>query len=196
MSTSIVDPGSMRVPSGTSAHAGHHVDFYGQDAQIVRRVADFLAPGLGSGEAAVVIATEPHRVALEAELAARGLDVARARGRGQLAVLDAATVLSRFLIDGEPDRARFEQVVRETLLQARDGGRTVRVYGEMVAVLWIAGRPRSAIALEKMWNELAKKLSFSLLCGYPISAFSPTQVDEIREVGLEHADSDQRTALA
>jgi hypothetical protein len=43
---------------------------------------------------------------------------------------------------------------------------TVRAYGEMVDVLWRAGRQRAAIRLEEFWNELGKLQAFSLMCTY------------------------------
>ena len=51
--------------------------------------------------------------------------------------------------------------------QAGTGGRPVRAYGEMVALLWDDGLVNAAIQLEAMWNELGQAHPFSLLCGYP-----------------------------
>jgi hypothetical protein len=44
----------------------------------------------------------------------------------------------------------------------------VRGYGEMVDLLWKEGNTDGAIALEKLWNELAHQYSFSLLCAYAV----------------------------
>lgn len=178
-------------PSG-ALEAGHGVEFYGYDAQIVRTVADFLTPGLDRDEAAIVIATEPHRNALDGELAARGVNVDGARANGRLMILDAATTLSKFLSDKGPEPERFEAVLGSAIARAQSTGAThVRAYGEMVALLWLAGRPQAALALERLWNDLARKLSFTLLCGYPISAFSPTQAAEIAEIGRTHTQVGQ-----
>ena len=43
----------------------------------------------------------------------------------------------------------------------------VRVYGEVVAVLWAAGHVNAALELEGFWNELGREIPFSLYCGYP-----------------------------
>ncbi len=51
----------------------------------------------------------------------------------------------------------------------------------------LAGRPQAAIALEKMWNDLARSHSFTLLCGYPIAAFEPSQAALLAEVGKTHS---------
>src|SRR3954464_2215397 len=46
-----------------------------------------------------------------------------------------------------------------------------RAYGEMVDVLWKDGNIDGAIAVEELWNELATKYSFSLLCAYSMGNF-------------------------
>ena len=86
------------------------------------------------------------------------------------------------------DPGRFVDVIGGAISKALAGGRVphVRAYGEMVALLWLAGRPGAAIALEKMWNDLARSHSFTLLCGYPVAAFEPSQAAQIAEVGTTH----------
>jgi hypothetical protein len=48
----------------------------------------------------------------------------------------------------------------------------VLVFGELVAKLVNNGNPEAAVTLEGLWNELAARRSFDLLCAYPIDAFS------------------------
>lgn len=70
-----------------------------------------------------------------------------------------------------PDAARFRATMGELISLAAQGGRGVCIYGEMVAVLWDQGNIAAAIALERLWNDLAATHAFSLLCAYPIRAF-------------------------
>ena len=44
-------------------------------------------------------------------------------------------------------------------------------YGEMVALLWAQGKRDATLRLEELWNELAERHTFDLLCAYPIGAF-------------------------
>lgn len=53
----------------------------------------------------------------------------------------------------------------------RSGDRPVRVFGEMVGVLWLLGERPAAIRLEELWNAALGHLSFSLLCAYPVAGF-------------------------
>ena len=91
----------------------------------------------------------------------------------QLLVVDAEQILERFIIDGMPDRARFETAVIPLIEKSvldRDKC-VIRAYGEMVDVLWQSGQMTAAIKLEMLWNELAQTHDFSLLCGYAMGNF-------------------------
>jgi hypothetical protein len=54
----------------------------------------------------------------------------------------------------------------------------VRGYGEMVDLLWKDGNTEGAILLEQLWNELANRYKYSLLCGYSVDNF-------LHEAGLD-----------
>ena len=41
----------------------------------------------------------------------------------------------------------------------------------MVDVLWKEGKPEAAIRLEILWNRLAQRYGFALLCGYSMGNF-------------------------
>ena len=146
---------------------GHGVVFYGGDGGLAASVGGYLGEGLLAGDAALVLATAAHRSAFAAGLAAAGVDVAAVQASGRLVMLDAATMLHRFMRGGRLSAARFEAMAGELLAGLTAAGRRVRGYAEMVAVLWDAGQAALAIELEELWNELAARMSFSLLCGYP-----------------------------
>lgn len=149
----------------------HVVEFYETERFLVDTVTGFVGPGLHDGGAAVVVATAAHRLAFEEGLRGAGIDVEHAIGADRYLGFGAAELLERFMVDGAPDPHRFENVIGAVLERAGAGGRRVRVYGEMVALLWAAGDTAAAIALEALWNGLAEKHEFALLCAYPLSAF-------------------------
>jgi len=158
---------------------------YGSDpAPLMRSVGRYLADGLSSGEGAVVIATESHRDGILAELDMLGADPAAALRDGRLVVLDAQETMARFIVDGQPDRELFEATARPVLsaLRARCPA-GVRAYGEMVGVLWEAGRFAAAIRLEEFWNTLLDQGGLRLFCAYPIDVcgdgFTPADVDAV-----------------
>jgi len=151
---------------------GHVVQFYEDDAYLTDSVARFLGSGLGAGDAVVVIATGSHLESIGRLLRSRGLDLAAACDAGRYIALEASATLSRLMVDGHPDEGRFAEVVGGVVARAADAGHAgVRVFGEMIAVLWSDGRRAAAVRLEQLWNELGARVPFSLLCAYPIHAF-------------------------
>jgi PAS domain S-box-containing protein len=150
----------------------HVVQFYETDAYLVESVGAFLAGSLGAGHAGVVVATGPHRDGIDAALRRRGIDVERCVAEGRYVSLDAAETLARFVEEGEPDAGKFADTMGGVVARLAAGGRRVRAFGEMVALLWAAGNRPAAIGLEELWNELAKSHRFALLCAYPMDAVS------------------------
>ena len=75
------------------------------------------------------------------------------------------------MVDGTPDPHRFAETVGPVIRTARTGDRRVLAFGEMVALLWAEGNREAAIRLEQLWNDLARRETFALLCAYPISHF-------------------------
>lgn len=166
----------------------HFVQFYDEDAVLVNSVAAFIGAGVGAGEGAVVIATPAHREAIATRLAAHGIDLDRVSARGQYIALDAADTISKFIAQGTLDHARFHEIIADILAKAGAGRPGVRVFGEMVALLWADGDSATAIHLEELWNELAKAHSFRLFCAYPLHVFPDAETGEqFKRVCQEHS---------
>jgi diguanylate cyclase (GGDEF)-like protein len=170
----------MPIPSGVKSSAvhtptvcghDHLVEFYETEEFLVDTVSNFILPSLRDGDAAIIVATAAHRHEFERALEAAGIDIELAVREDRYIALDARDVLSRFMVDGHPSGSRFAQTVRPIMDRAAAGGRTLRVYGEMVALLWDDGDVASALALEDLWNDFAAERTFALLCAYPMSSF-------------------------
>lgn len=149
----------------------HFAQFYETDGFLLNALSGFIGAGLGAGDACIVVATRAHRASLEERLQTDGLDVAAARARGQYVSLDAAETLSTFMLDGSPEPGRFAAVFGEIIARAAEGRQRVRIFGEMVALLWAEGHHDAAINLEALWNKLHETHSFLLFCAYPINGF-------------------------
>jgi PAS domain S-box-containing protein len=149
----------------------HSIQFWENDAFFIDSVSAFISAGLRAGDACIVLATKPHTESLEDRLQKDGLDVAAARLGGQYFSLDAATVLSKFMVDGLPEPKRFAEIVGSMIARAAKRRNRVRIVGEMVTLLWSEGNKEATIRLEQLWNELGKTHAFSLLCTYPIHSF-------------------------
>jgi PAS domain-containing protein len=149
----------------------HFVQFYESDEFLVETLAGFIGPGLRAGESTIVIATQAHREALENRLEEDGMDVAAALQSRHYLPLDAAATLSKIMVDGALDENLFRQVVGGLVSEAARSGTRLRIFGEMVALLWPEGNEAAGVQLEKLWNEFGKSHSFSLYCAYPVDAF-------------------------
>lgn len=147
----------------------HLVEFYETEALLVESVRDFAVPALQDGNPVVLVATPAHSAAFIHALEDLGLNIPLARERGLFVVLDAAKTLDRIMVDGNPDAARFNKVIGELVASTGRQAPNLRIYGEMVALLWDEGKEPAAIQLENFWNDLAHTHSFSLLCAYPLA---------------------------
>lgn len=164
-------PGSWEQLLGTPMPRDHVVLLYRDEAFLARAMAHFLGTGLARGESAVVVATPAHAALFTGHLAAAGVGVRDLVQRQQLIVLDAEECLAQFMSDGTPDRAAFGVIVKGLLERIRAAGfARVRLYGEMVDLLWDHNL-KSTLALEALWNEVIADQNLSLLCAYRIDNF-------------------------
>lgn len=96
----------------------HEVGFYSGDRQFLDHGTRFIAAALRIGNAAIVVATEPHRENLLSQLEGEGLDIGAAIEEGRYIPLDAADALSTFMVNGIPDRVRFLERLSELIVAA------------------------------------------------------------------------------
>ena len=156
-----------------STPAYHAVRFYENDKSLSQIVAQFLSDGLAAGNPGIVVATPAQRGAIVRELVARSLDVVQLQRSDDLVLLDARDMLSTFMTDDEPVAEGFNNSMCEVIKRACRGRAncTVRIYGQMVDILWKNGQQEAAMRLEMLWNQLANTQAFSLLCGYAMGNF-------------------------
>jgi PAS domain S-box-containing protein len=169
----------------------HSVQFYGNDRFLLDEVSRFLGAALGSGDAVLVIATQPHREGIAQRLKSHGFDLVLASEQGRYLALDSAETLSQFMVNEAPDRERFLKLVGGTLEQLEAAGknepRRIAAFGEMVALLWAEGKTDAALRLEQLWNDLAREHAFTLRCAYPIAGdFVEEDQELLRQICGEH----------
>lgn len=150
----------LRHPTG-----GDHIVQTWEDRSVLAETAgSYLDAGLRGGEAALVVARPAHF-----DLFKRFLPQARDAGRsGQLRYLDAEDTMATFMRNGMPNWRLFHAAVGGLIAELRLQYPAVRVYGEMVDVLWQRGEREAAIRLEEYWNDLARLQTFSLFCAYQL----------------------------
>ena len=163
----------------------HAVYFYQRDTFLINHLVQFAKEGLDKGEPLLFITTTDHRIVLHRRLLNENV---LAPFKGVYIAMDATDTLSRFMVDDWPDQKLFMKEIGDMIKLIARGTR-IRIYGEMVAVLWARGQYSAAIQLEKLLNKLATQYDFALLCGYPSSGFEgPEKVSLRRDVCACHSD--------
>ncbi|MGH7852589.1 MAG: MEDS domain-containing protein [Candidatus Binatia bacterium] len=165
----------------------HCVQIYDDDNVFMDTLEGFTNDGLVSGDGVIAIATPSHLEALETRLSLSGLDVNAARAQDRYIPLEAEQVLERFMVKQWPDNDLFRSVATELVARARGNGRRVRVFGEMVALLWARGDQAETVQLEHLWQGLCRTESFALFCAYPKAGFARNESDSINEICAAHS---------
>ena len=151
----------------------HAVQFYTDARTLAARVAAFADEGLRRRQPVLLVTRNEHATAITRALEALEADVAAARRSGALQILDARKMLGTLVVGGKPDPLLFKSNMADIIERLCDGRerQTIRVYGEMVDLLWQEGHAEGAILLETLWNQLSSTYEFELLCGYGMKHF-------------------------
>jgi hypothetical protein len=172
---------------GEIAPSDHIVQVYDNDNIFLDTLAGFTGGGLKSGDVVVVIATEEHIRCLNRRLERDGVDVHGFLTSRQYLARDAEECLKEFMVNGWPDENLFTDFVTELLNEAKKGQRKIRVFGEMVALLWAKGHSGATVRLEHLWNAFMHTKPFSLFLAYPRSGFTQDAQQSIRELCDTHS---------
>ena len=144
----------------------HVVMFCHTDASMADAAAAYLLGAIRHGGAGVAVVTPEHARQIDRRIADAGLDPLAARAEGGYLVVDAHAAIGQVLTRGWPDPAAFWRTMSPAIRRAGNGGRPVRVCGEMVSLLWQADEFGAAMDVEALWNELARQHRVGLMCAY------------------------------
>jgi KaiC/GvpD/RAD55 family RecA-like ATPase len=155
-------------------------------------VTHFIGTALQAGNAAIVVATGPHRNSLVAKLEAHGVDITAAIEQGGYISMDAADALSTFMINGMPDPDRFSNLFVNRIVTAAGAAKgeraRVAVFGEGVHLLWEQGNAEAAIRVERLTNQIAMMHDVDILCGCVMKSFQREPERHIYErICAEHS---------
>jgi DNA-binding NarL/FixJ family response regulator len=169
----------------------HDLQIYGTDAFLANAVMAFFDSALDAGHSIIAIASEPHRQALEAQFAARRVDVAALIRAGRYTVGDAASALEAVLLNGTPDEALFaaalDPMVERGLAAATGAVPHVTMFGEIAPILCANGDFEAMIRLEQVAHDYAVSRPLSILCGYSTECVGGETSDLRTSICAEHA---------
>jgi hypothetical protein len=167
----------------------HLVQLFDSDRSAVERVAQFVREGLGRDERILVVISEERWNAVAMRLSASGPAVDDAVRVGRIIVCDVLDTLRTFMVRDKAHPGLFAETVG-ALVESQTAFRSgpVRIYGEMVDVLAAQGQYKAAHELEELWNDLAKRHPFTLLCGYTAGHFGdPQNAADLRHICAAHS---------
>ena len=152
----------------------HVVHFYDAEEALLQSVASFLAGGLLRGAPAMVIMMPERAVGVRARLGEMGVDVNRAEEVRQLAIHDSVEMIERIMVDGMPSEARFREIVGGPAASLTEIWRPLQLlaFGDMVDVLIARGQDDATIELERLWDDVAQRVGFSVYCAYDAKRFT------------------------
>ena len=188
-----MSPHHERVVRG-SVVSEHLVHLFDEPKSLVDTVATYLQDGWRRGDTLLVVARASHWALTSVELMARECPVDELVAAKRLVVLDAPTTLAAFMVNGEPDRERFQQSVGDTVRRlCRESSAGLTIYGEMVDILAAQGNFIAAEHLEALWDTLSTECSIRLLCGYSSSHFGDERTGKhLNRICELHTDSGSR----
>ncbi len=158
---------------------GHFVYPYTNETQFSEAVCLFVSSGLRKGGSALLVMTDLHCTTVCSKLQEDGLNVAELEARGRLICKTADDLLGTFMFDGIIDDHRFKTTAGHLIETARAASTNgeVRVFGEMVDLIWIPN-PKATQRLEELWNQVIKLHSVPLLCAYSLGGTRPEVLSE------------------
>jgi hypothetical protein len=170
------------------AGASHLVQLFDSDESLTDTVSAFLFEGFRRNDTLVVVMDEQRWYAVAMRLSVLGAPIDEALASGQLTVRDAVNTLKLFMRKGRPNPDLFEEMIGGLIRERAVRGAPLRVYGEMVNVLAARGDYRAAEELEDLWNDLGRRSSFRLFCGYESAHFGdPRNASALQRICSSHS---------
>ena len=164
----------------------HVVQIYENEKQLLDSLVAFAVCGFNDDESVVVIGTSNHIEELDNKLRGAGYDLFNLRLTNQYITVDATQTLYEFTINGMPDPILLQLVVSNLMKRTKRRGQKVRIFGELVAILWAQGNADGILRLEQLWRDQLRTESFSRFCAYPKSGFVEGSELAVAEICKSH----------
>jgi hypothetical protein len=132
--------------------------------------AHSVEAALKKREPVIVILTKAHTLKLLKRLRLSGCDVAAAVRDGRYISLDVSDTLAKIMVNDWPDKIRFLRLLDDLLTRVAKTTKARRhrisACGECAPALLAQGNAEAAVALEKLWDGVARDHNIDILCGY------------------------------
>lgn len=164
-----------------NSSGNHTVQICLNESSQVDLVTNYIKEGLLNGEAVIIIANPKLRQIIKSKMGVfsfNGKNIQELQVQGQIKLFDAESILSTLRIDGVLEEDLFHECVAVPIYNAKSNYGKVRIFGEMVDILWKENQHDMAMQLEAFWNNLSSTQEFKFLCTYTLNMLSPNAYDE------------------
>ena len=156
--------------AGTREMRRHEVGLYADEPSLLDEYARFSEAALRTGTSLITVLPDSRREALHQRLRACGIDVDLAARAGTYRALEVPATLSRFIVAGQLEEARFWNAASTLIIEAArvTGGTRPRaaLCGDGAATLLREGLAEAAIAVEQLWDQVARTFDIDVFCPY------------------------------
>jgi hypothetical protein len=171
---------------GEVAPCDHVLQVYENDEVFIDTLCGFIGGGVKAGDCVIIVATEAHLKALDERLISYGIQVQTLIDDDRYIPLNAEETLAKFMVNGWPDEQLFDETISAVIGRATAKDRRIRVFGEMVAILWAQGNNGATVQLENLWNHFCEKQEMCLFCAYPKAGFTQDIKASIQHICNTH----------
>ena len=173
---------------GEIAAFHHLVQVYENERVFIETLEGFAGSGFLTGESVAVVATPAHLSVLNSRLKNQGFQLEALINKQQYFPVDAEQLLRKLIPKTKLNTTFLSEFTSGILDNASRSGRKLRIFGEMVALLWARGQSKEAIALEHLWCDfLLKEHSVCVYCAYPESGFTYDDGLPLKEICSSHS---------
>lgn len=171
---------------GEVAPTDHFLQFYESDEILLNSLEAYVMSAFALEETIVIIATDLHLQELHKRLK-QHYNLAKQISRGKYTPLNAEMILSEIMTGEVVDTDKFNALIDKLLDKVNKiDNNKIRIFGELVALLWGQGNRKAVVALEKLWHQLCTSGKFSLFCAYPKTGFRQDAIESIHHICSLH----------
>lgn len=165
----------------------HIVQIYENDDVLLKTLEGFVSNGIKAGDGIVLVATRQHLELLNFRMEKNSIHLNDLEDAGLYFPVDAEKLLDKITVHSWPDESLFNSSVRDIISTARGKNmRKVRVFGELVSLLWQKGQHVATIRLEHLWNHICETEALCVLCSYPEQAFKHDALTSVPHICSIH----------
>jgi hypothetical protein len=158
------------------------VQVYENETVFYNTLEGFAGDGILKKEKVVIIATPEHLQYLERRMRIQKFDIDQLKKEGLYITMEAEKCLNLFSSKNKLNKDKFLDFILPLVRTSESHNHKVRIFSEMVALLWAKGALDARQTMVEFWKELLNKNCYCIYCAYPKSGFLPGKETQIQSI--------------